>query len=97
MDKNKQMTINLVSGIVLLIVNVIISFFLYPRIIETLGEEAYGFVSLANNFVNYATVVTIALNSMASRFLTIAVHKGDEKAANQYFNSIFISNIFLIN
>lgn len=96
MDKNKQMTINLVSGIVLLIVNVIISFFLYPHIIETLGEEAYGFVSLANNFVNYATVVTIALNSMASRFLTIAVHKGDEKAANQYFNSIFISNIFIV-
>lgn len=96
MDKNKQMTINLVSGIVLLIVNVIISFFLYPHIIETLGEEAYGFVSLANNFVNYASVVTIALNSMASRFLTIAVHKGNEKEANQYFNSIFISNIFIV-
>ena len=92
MNRNKQLTINLVASILAFIINIGISFFLTPYITENIGVEAYGFVSLGTEFVNYASLVTIALNSMAGRFITIEIHKGNWEGANKYFNSVLLSN-----
>ena len=83
MNKNKQVVVNLSSSLVAFVVSLLISFFLSPYIIKTLGVEANGFVSLANTFINYATLITIALNSMAGRFITIAINEGEYKKANK--------------
>lgn len=95
LDRNGQMIINLASSLVAFGVNLLISFFLSPYVVKTLGVEANGFVSLANTFISYATLVTIALNSMAGRFITIAIHKKNYKLANKYFNSVFIGNLII--
>lgn len=95
MGKNKILLINLIASIVSLAVQMGISLILTPILVEKLGDEAYGFIGLANNFVSYATIVTVALNSMASRFITIAIHRGEEKKANEYFSSVFISNVVM--
>ena len=94
MDK-KRLTINMASTLVSFLVNIGISFFLTPYILNTVGKEAYGFVGLANDFVSYAQLVVIALNSMASRFITIRLHKKDIEGANNYFTSTFIADLFL--
>ncbi len=91
--KSKQLLINMIATILAFIVNTGISFFLTPFITKTLGEEAYGFISLANNFVMYASLITIALNSMAGRFITIKIHQEKYEEANKYFTSILIANI----
>ncbi len=96
MNTKKQLAINMGASITCFIINLIINFFLSPYIIANVGTEAYGFVSLANNFVNYATIITIALNSMASRFITIAIHNNKKEEVNKYYTSILIANIFLI-
>lgn len=96
MEGKKSISINLIASIIVFIINLGISFFLTPYLTEKIGTEAYGFVSLANNFVNYATILTIALNSMAGRFISIAIHKGNQKEANEYFSSVFWSNVFII-
>lgn len=96
MEGKKALSLNMIASMLVFIVNLGINFFLTPYLTEKVGTEAYGFVSLANNFVNYATIITIALNSMASRFITIAIHKDDEKEANKYFTSVFITNILII-
>ena len=88
MNRNKQLTINLVSSILAFIINMGISFFLTPYITKNIGVEAYGFVSLGTQFINYASLVTIALNSMAGRFITIEIHKKNWESANKYFNSV---------
>lgn len=92
---NKELIINMISSIVAFIINMGINFILSPYIINNVGVEAYGFISLANNFINYASLLTIALNSMAGRFITISLHRKDIDKANQYFNSILISNILI--
>ena len=69
--------------------------FLTPYVVENVGAEAYGFVNLANNFVSYANLVSVALNSMAGTFITIKLHKNYEEEANKYFTSVVIANIFL--
>ena len=94
-SKNKRLMINLISSIIALAVQMGISLVLTPILVEKLGNEAYGFIGLANNFVSYATIITVALNSMASRFITIAIHRNEEKKANEYFSSVFLANIIM--
>lgn len=93
MDKNKQFAINMIAQVVGFVVMMGISFLLTPFIVEHVGSEAYGFVGLANNFVSYAQVITVALNSMASRFITIKITENDVEGSNRYFTSVVIANI----
>ena len=91
----KQSAINLIAQIVMFGVNLCISFFLVPYITEVIGVDAYGFVGLANDFVSYAQIITIAINSMASRFITIKIHEGEKEEASKYYSSVVIANIIL--
>ena len=93
--KKKNTAINLFAAIIAFSANIIINFFLSPYIIKHVGVEAYGFFSLANNFVMYISVITLAINSMAGRYITISVHRNDIVQANKYYSSVFISNIVL--
>lgn len=95
MNRNKQLVINLTAQIVGFIINFCIGFFLSPFIVKTVGKEAYGFVSLGNNFVTYVSLLSAALNSMAGRFVTIHYVNDDIKNANSYFSSVFFANVFL--
>ena len=68
---------------------------LTPYITETVGTEAYGFVSLAKQFAQYAVIVTTALNTYAARYIGIAYHKEEREKAKTYFSSVFWGDLFL--
>ena len=93
--KKKQLSINLLANLIAFFVNIGISFLLTPYIVSRLGNEAYGFIGLANNFVSYALIITTALNAMAARFITIEIHRQDNEQANTYFNSVLIANFIM--
>lgn len=95
LSEKKQTLINLVAKIISYGSTLLISFFLTPYLVGRLGKEAYSFYPLANNFVNYMSVITVALNSMASRFITIALTKQEKEKANTYFVSILIGNVIM--
>ncbi len=88
--------INLICSVGVLITNLLISFFLSPYIISHIGVEANGFVSLANNFITYASLIVTALNGMAARFITMAYIKKDYNLANNYYNSVFWGNWIIV-
>ena len=96
MKKNKQLMINLITMVFVLVINILINFYLARYIVDVIGESAYGFVSLANNFVSYATIFTTALNSMASRFITLSIHKNETEDTNKFFSSVLIANALII-
>ncbi len=85
----------MIAQIMSFIINVGISFFLTAFIVKNIGKEIYGFWGLANNFVSYIGVLTIALNSTVNRFVTIALQKQDYMSANKYFSSVALANIGL--
>lgn len=93
--KNKKLAITILVSALAMGVNYLINFFLTPYITENIGAEAYGFVSLSKNFVSYAGIITIALNSYATRFIAISYHQGNLKKCNTYFSSVFYANIIL--
>lgn len=95
MNENKQLVINMAASFIAYAVTLGINFFLSPYIVEHIGVEAYGFVGLANNFISYASLITIALNSLAGRFVTVKIYEKDMEGANRYFSSVFIANIII--
>lgn len=92
---NKAIALNLISSLIAYVVSFGISFFLSPFIVKNVGVDAYGFVGLANNFITYATLVTVAINTMVGRFVTIKIREGDFNKANKYFTSVFIADSFI--
>lgn len=95
MSDKKQLAVNMVTNLLYMAINYVITFFLTSYIVSNISGEAYGFIGLCNNLINYATLVTVALNSVAGRFITIEVHRGNCKKANQYFSSTLAANFVL--
>lgn len=93
--KGKSLIINLISNIIAFAIQLGISFILTPVITEKVGDAAYGFIGLANNFVSYATIFTVIINSMASRFITLELNKNRIEKANKYFSSVLIMDIIM--
>ncbi len=94
-SNGKKLIVNLIASIVVFIVQICIGFWISPFVIERLGESAYGFITLATSFTEYVTLLTVAINSMASRFISIEYNKGNFKEANEYFSSVFWFNAIL--
>lgn len=75
--------------------NFLISLIIVPFVTGKIGTEAYGFVSLANNFISYTSIFTLALNSYGTRFISVEYHKRNIKKAQEYYSSIVLANIVL--
>lgn len=87
-----QMSANLIANVASFISALFISFYTTPYITKHVGMEAYGLIGLAQNFTSYVTIITASLNSMASRFIVIELHKNNDAEANKYFNSVLMAN-----
>jgi O-antigen/teichoic acid export membrane protein len=95
MNKDRRLIINMIASMMTLLLNLSISFFLAQYIVNNIGGQAYGFVNLANAMANYAIIITVALNSVAGRFITLSYHRGNKEEANKYFNSVLYANMIL--
>lgn len=95
LSNNKKLILNLGASFTAYVVTFGISFFLSPYIVRTVGVEAYGFVNLANSFISYASLITVALNALAGRFITVKIFENDIESANKYYTSVFLANGFL--
>ena len=93
MDK-KRLVINMTAQLVAFVVNLGVSFILMP-IIDDMLPNTIGFVNMANQFVQWAQIVVSALNTLASRYITIHLHKGEEQEASEYFSSVFYANMLM--
>lgn len=93
MNKGLKIVRGIIAGGLATVLSFAVSFFLTPYITEILGTEAYGFTTIAKNFVSYATIATTALNSYAARYVTIEYHKKQLNKANMYMSSVFYGDV----
>lgn len=94
-NKLNPTTLSIVTNLISFVITFGISFYVTPYVTKNVGMEAYGLVGLANNFTNYITIATAALNTMASRFIIIQIHKSNIDEANTYFNSTLFANFVM--
>lgn len=90
---NQQIAINITAQMIAFSIGIGISFFLNRYIINAVGAEAYGFVALSTNLLEYISILTIALNSMSGRFVALSIFKKDYNQANEYYTSTFVANL----
>ena len=95
MSSNRQLVINTVLTATCFTIGLAVTFFLTPYIVKTLGRAAYGFIALSSTIIGYTGLMTIALNAMAGRFISINYLQGNIKEANKYFSSVFYSNLLM--
>lgn len=95
MHNKKQIIIALFVTILAFAINCIINLVITPIITNTIGAEAYGFVTLSKNFTSYADVLMIALNAYAARYITLAYLKGEKDRFNTYYSTVFIADAVL--
>lgn len=91
-SSNKQLAINILSTVISYGLTFGISFFLTPYIVKKLGTSAYGFLGLSSTIIGYTSLLTVALNSMAGRFVSLKYHEGDFDQSNRYLASTFFAN-----
>ena len=92
---SRALSKNILFSVITFALNTFISFFITPYITNRFGSDTYGYVKLANDFASYASLFSIALNSMASRFIMLELTRGDHAKAQQYFSSVGVANILL--
>lgn len=95
MSKARALAVNFAAQMVAFMINAGIQLFFTPYLIKVVGAEAFGFVGLSNNLINCAQILTIALNSVAGRYIAIAYHRNEKEKVNRYFTSVLYSNAFL--
>ena len=93
--RSRQLAINLAANVTAFVIQLGINFFFTPYLVRTVGTEAYSFFPLAFSITGYAGIITIALNSMASRFITFRIQQDDPEGANHYFNSVLFGNTLI--
>ena len=92
---NKKALIrNMIANIMCFVLNTVISFALTTYIINGIDGDVYQFVSMANSFTNYVTIITVALNSMAVRYIMISMERKPEDA-KKFYNSVIVANMIL--
>ena len=96
MTENKQLAKNMSWSMIVSVINYMVSFILTPYITQTLGIEAYGFISLSHTFTTYIDIITVALNAFAARYIAIEYHNSRIDKARTYFNSVLVADAFLL-
>ena len=76
--------------------NMLVGLWFTPYMIHHLGTASYGLIPLVTQITGYMTVLTIALNSVVGRFVTIAFEQHDDEEANRFFNTALFANVFLV-
>ncbi|MEF9919496.1 lipopolysaccharide biosynthesis protein [Anaerorhabdus sp.] len=94
-SNTKQKYIGILIQSISFFLNALISFVISPLIITKLGEEVYGFVGLATNFVSYIQVFVVGVNTMINRLIIIYLHKEGFKEVSQYLSTVIFYNILL--
>ena len=93
MQPSRQFAVNTIATALNLVIQFGINFFLTSYLVRTVGSTTFGFWGLANSIVNYALIVTTALNSMAARYIGIDYHRGNMPKASGYFSSVFVADL----
>jgi O-antigen/teichoic acid export membrane protein len=70
--------------------NILVSFYMIPFLVHSLGDRWYGFWSLVGTFIGYYGFLDFGLTSAVSRFISRAYGKNDHNEMNIVINTSMI-------
>lgn len=73
-----------------LFMQLLVSFFLTPFVVHSLGDRMYGFWSLVGTFIGYYGLLDLGLGSAVSRHVAGAIGAGEKEECNRIFSTSII-------
>lgn len=92
MKEKKELLIHIFAQMSAFAISIGINFFLSPFLVQQLGAEAHGFLTLGNQLIQYLYILTIAVNSMAVRWITVKYYEGQKQEVNEFYTSLLYTN-----
>ena len=93
MKKNSKLLLTIIISGLSFTIGYCVNFFLTRFITENVGTDAQGYITLSKTIATYIVIATTALNSYASRYISLEYHKKNIDKANMYFSSVFGANL----
>lgn len=87
---------NILSNVAYTGLTIVANFLLTPFLIGHLGIAAFGMIPLVNTITAYMAVITTALDTSVSRFLTIDLEQHDVRLANRTFNAALFGILAIV-
>ncbi len=84
---------NIATNLATIVVGIFAGIWFSPYLLNSLGVEAFGLISLSSNVVLYMSVLTVALNSSVGRHLTVALQRQEWDRMRRIFNTSFWGSI----
>ncbi|MHB9129639.1 MAG: lipopolysaccharide biosynthesis protein [Armatimonadota bacterium] len=94
--KRGRFLLNIITNIVNFFLSILIGLWFTPYLIKHLGVASYGMLPLILQITSYLQIVTLAINAMVARNITIAIEQGEDVKANIYFNTSLFSSIGMV-
>jgi len=89
MDRGKNLIRGSAVKSLSFVVSIIISFFLMPFLISSLGDRTYGIWTLVGTFLGYYGLLDIGLSSAVGRFISRAVGRNDADDVRRTISTSF--------
>ena len=86
---------NILSNLVFMLANFITGLLLVPYYIDVLGVSAYAIIPVATSVTGYITLISDALSSTVSRYLTIDL-RTDMVSAKRTFNAAVVGFTWIV-
>jgi len=95
MSRGKKLIKSSLFGIVDLILQIGISFFMMPFLIYSLGDKQYGLWILVSTFMGYYGLLDLGLSSAVGRFISRAIGQNDKNERKVIICTSFYMFLFL--
>lgn len=95
-DAKKHFARNTLANLLFFFFNAGTALYMVPFQIDHLGVARYGMVGVANAFVSYLQVLTVALVGPTFRFVTVSLAKGDRGDAKSYLNTHLVASLYFV-
>lgn len=94
-EDNKRIAKNTIMLYIRMLFGMLVSLYISRVVINALGVEDYGIQNVVGGFVSMFSLISGALSSAVSRFLTIELGKGDFERLKKFFSTSVMIHIVL--
>lgn len=95
MNDNKKIAVNSLILYARLLIVSVCSLFTTRYALKALGEDDYGLFSVVGSVIVFMAIINTIMVSTSTRFITVALGKGDIEDANKQFNINLIIHIVI--
>lgn len=91
-----KVSLNMVTNITRVVVMALVGLLMVPYYIDQFGLATYAILPLATSITTYVLVASESLAESFTRFMILAIHKGDKEGIDETFSSSVIGMIRVI-